>query len=327
MERRRILPTLASSPTLVSVIRDLPYLMSVLRDWVATYKGDELFYEAQRRHQPFGAVWSVAEALEKSPQIPARGYLQPRKVPGFGSVLFPGHFFRTNADGARCGLARQVDMSAIDWPSRSKTTVPPKAARGKLPLEGVRILDFTHVLAGPFGTRILGDLGADVIKVGTASRGGGANTPDHPYFVMWNRNKRNISINMAAARGREIARKLAETWTSSPRTSAQASSRVGGWIARRSRRAIPGSASFPWAAWVRTGRGRTSSRCAHDSCADGADVHDQPSGRHDLGYGFSLTDHLSGLAGALRRSKPSSIATARARASTSIFHNTSSASG
>ncbi|HXU23820.1 MAG TPA: CoA transferase, partial [Tepidiformaceae bacterium] len=107
-------------PDVVSVIRNLPYLMSVLRDWVATYRGDELFYEAQRRHQPFGAVWSVGEALEKSPQIGARGYLQQQEVPGFGTVAMPGRFFRTNADGPRWGLARAIGTSAIDWPARTR---------------------------------------------------------------------------------------------------------------------------------------------------------------------------------------------------------------
>ena len=48
-------------------------------------------------------------------------------------------------------------------------------------------------------------------KITAASRGGGANTPDHPYYIMWNRNKRNVSLNMAMPRrGRRIARKLAE---------------------------------------------------------------------------------------------------------------------
>ena len=63
------------------------------------------------------------------------------------------------------------------------------------PLEGIRVLDFTHVLAGPFATRLLADMGADVVKVNSSARVGG-NGPNNPYFVIWNRNKRTIALNM-----------------------------------------------------------------------------------------------------------------------------------
>ncbi len=76
------------------------------------------------------------------------------------------------------------------------------------PLEGVRVLDFTHVLAGPFATRILGDLGADVVKVVSEARPG--NTPVGSYYRMWNRNKRSLALDMSTERAREIARALAE---------------------------------------------------------------------------------------------------------------------
>jgi benzylsuccinate CoA-transferase BbsF subunit len=77
-----------------------------------------------------------------------------------------------------------------------------------LPLDGIRVLDFTHVLAGPFATRILGDLGADVVKVVSEARPG--NTPVTAYYQMWNRNKRSLALDMSTERGREIARALAE---------------------------------------------------------------------------------------------------------------------
>ena len=75
-------------------------------------------------------------------------------------------------------------------------------------LAGIRILDFTHVLAGPFATRILGDMGADVVKVTSAARPG--NIPGHPYYAMWNRNKRNLALDLSREDGRVLGRRLAE---------------------------------------------------------------------------------------------------------------------
>ena len=71
------------------------------------------------------------------------------------------------------------------------------------PLEGLRILDFTHVLAGPFATRILGDMGADVVKVNSQERALAGNGTDSPYYVMWNRNKRALALDMRSGGGRE----------------------------------------------------------------------------------------------------------------------------
>ena len=77
------------------------------------------------------------------------------------------------------------------------------------PLSGVRILDFTHVLAGPFATRTLGDMGADVVKVMSATRAGLAGGVDHPYHTMWNRNKRVLQLDLSRDEARAIARRLA----------------------------------------------------------------------------------------------------------------------
>ena len=75
------------------------------------------------------------------------------------------------------------------------------------PLEGLRILDFTHVLAGPFATRLLADMGADVVKVNTASRGG-VNGPNNPYFAIWNRNKRTLALNVQIDGALEVCKDL-----------------------------------------------------------------------------------------------------------------------
>ncbi len=82
-------------------------------------------------------------------------------------------------------------------------------------LEGVRILDMTHVQAGPSCTQILGWLGADVIKVelpgrGDITRGQLRDKPDVDslYFTMLNCNKRSITLNTKSEEGKEIFRKL-----------------------------------------------------------------------------------------------------------------------
>lgn len=83
-------------------------------------------------------------------------------------------------------------------------------------LEGVRILDFSHVYQGPVGTQILADYGADVIKVerpgsGDWSRAWGPFVKDVSLpFANLNRNKRSITVDMKQEAGKEIIRKLAK---------------------------------------------------------------------------------------------------------------------
>jgi crotonobetainyl-CoA:carnitine CoA-transferase CaiB-like acyl-CoA transferase len=77
-------------------------------------------------------------------------------------------------------------------------------------LGGLRILDFTWVLAGPLATRILSDFGAEVIKIQShkGSPGPGGNLTGS--FNTWNRNKRSISLDMQAPEAREIFLKLVQ---------------------------------------------------------------------------------------------------------------------
>ncbi len=82
-----------------------------------------------------------------------------------------------------------------------------------MPLSGVRVLDLTRVLSGPFCTALLGDLGADVIKVeapeGDSIRGQGAIKDGlSGYFAQFNRNKRSVRLDLRKPEGREILAKL-----------------------------------------------------------------------------------------------------------------------
>src|SRR4051794_18737148 len=91
------------------------------------------------------------------------------------------------------------------------------ASEDSSPLAGVRVLDFTHVLAGPFTTRLLADFGADVLRVESSKH------PDHPWkcsfddgridrpaaYLITNRNKRSIAIDLKHTRGVALAIQLA----------------------------------------------------------------------------------------------------------------------
>ena len=83
-----------------------------------------------------------------------------------------------------------------------------------LPLEGVRVLDLTNVMAGPYCTMVLGDLGAEVIKVesldGDSTRNFEPKVNDESYcFAVLNRNKKSIAIDLKSPAGKEIVLKLA----------------------------------------------------------------------------------------------------------------------
>ena len=75
-------------------------------------------------------------------------------------------------------------------------------------LQGLRVLDFTRVLAGPYATRILADFGAEVIKVQSRKTARGAEDNATGYFNTWNRGKLSITLDLSHPKGRELALKL-----------------------------------------------------------------------------------------------------------------------
>ncbi|MEM3565311.1 MAG: CoA transferase [Candidatus Bathyarchaeia archaeon] len=83
----------------------------------------------------------------------------------------------------------------------------------KAPLEGIKVLDFTHEVAGPHCTMLLGDLGADIIKVempGKGDRGRHWVGMRETIFITNNRNKKSIVLDLKSEEGRKIAFELAK---------------------------------------------------------------------------------------------------------------------
>lgn len=88
-------------------------------------------------------------------------------------------------------------------------------------LDGIKVLDFSHLLQGPLATQLLGDIGADIIKIERAGKGdmfrsmtffnawvGGT---ESPCFLSWNRNKRSIALNLKSPRVHEIIMDMAKS--------------------------------------------------------------------------------------------------------------------
>ncbi|SDE38232.1 CaiB/BaiF CoA transferase family protein [Paraburkholderia lycopersici] len=90
--------------------------------------------------------------------------------------------------------------------------------KDSLPLSGVRVLDLSRVLAGPWSAMVLGDLGAEVIKIEHPDRGDDTRDwgvrvgkTETAYFNSVNRNKRSITLDLQTPEGQQIVRELAKT--------------------------------------------------------------------------------------------------------------------
>ncbi|MGB0967395.1 MAG: CaiB/BaiF CoA transferase family protein [Halocynthiibacter sp.] len=94
------------------------------------------------------------------------------------------------------------------------------------PLHGLKVLDLSRILAGPTCTQLLGDMGADVIKIENPRTGGddtrawgppyvemvdGSDSDISAYFICANRNKRSVAVDIASAEGQQVIRDLAAT--------------------------------------------------------------------------------------------------------------------
>src|SRR6185312_5121236 len=107
----------------------------------------------------------------------------------------------------------------------ARLKVPEETRMSALPLSGIKILDLTRVLAGPLSAQMLGDLGADVIKIERPGAGDDARAFGPPYLVdpdgkannnnsfylCANRGKKSVTVNIAKPEGQAIIRELAKT--------------------------------------------------------------------------------------------------------------------
>src|SRR5436853_7903714 len=110
--------------------------------------------------------------------------------------------------------ARMLDQLEAEFPEHT-----PRPAQAPKALDGIRVVDFSHFIAGPFATMILADMGAEVIKIETPGRGDDlrryppldADLKHGAPFLWTNRNKRSVALDLKTPDGIAVARELCPT--------------------------------------------------------------------------------------------------------------------
>ena len=213
--------------------------------WLFEHTKRDIWAKAREARVLCGPLFSVDE-LSEDPHFRSRGFWECIPHPVLGEVETPGRPFilplcpwEIRRPAPLLGQHTE-EVLAESSPPRSNTATP--AAPKRLPLEGVRIIDLCVVWAGPFSTMLLGDLGAEVIKVenpfmmqpmtrGTIARpskellarfppavGGYPNNEPgprpwnyNPTFVSMFRNKKSVTMDLRTPEGLELFGRLVAT--------------------------------------------------------------------------------------------------------------------
>ena len=151
--------------------------------------------------------------------VQGRGFMAPVDHAGFGKTKQPAMPFVIDGERIPVGSVPLLDSWRGSGAVEKKEGVDrptPSQNGGNGPLDGMRIVSFDHVLAGPYGTTILAELGADVIKV-ESSKGGmdpfrffgtGEDPNLSPRFLEFNRNKRSFTVNLKHPKGQPVLHDL-----------------------------------------------------------------------------------------------------------------------
>lgn len=196
---------------------------AVVTAWTRRRTTAQIAPEARRRALPWAEV-AAAGDLPANPQLQARDFFVEIDSPS-GTVRDAGFAYESPAMPRPVRLASCDTVSPKDrW--RSTPTASPAArwqrdGTGAGALSGLRVLDLTWVLAGPYVTKTLAEHGADIIKVESSRRQDptrfapsmrlrpDAGPDDSGYFLNFNRNKRSLALNLRAPGAPELLRRLA----------------------------------------------------------------------------------------------------------------------
>lgn len=193
------------------------HVFKVVQDFVGTWPKAEFAERAQARKLPWAAV-DLPHELPDNPQLTARNFFT--RVGDRTDLGFPFAFPEGRRVTSLSVPGPGADQSLLDENRPVRAT---GGASSAVPaLDGVRVLDLTWVLAGPYCTKVLADHGADVIKVESLSRpdptrfapfmhlsrGPHTDPNTNGYFNEVNRNKRSIALDTRTEEGVAVLRDL-----------------------------------------------------------------------------------------------------------------------
>src|SRR5581483_7375739 len=190
-------------------------VIAVLDDALAGRTVQETYHALQARRVPCAPVNSMADVLA-SEHLRARGFYATLDHPDAGELTYPGAPWQLSATPWQAGrraprLGEHTDEVRAEWVAPAPSPNPAVLAGGggtRLPLDGVRVADFTWVVAGPVLTMQLAHLGADVIKIESTTRldtgraaippfWKGQRTPNTGgFFNQYSQGKRSLRLNV-----------------------------------------------------------------------------------------------------------------------------------
>ena len=193
-----------------------------MREWMSSWNKEELFHAGQAKRIPFAKVNTMKD-IRDDVQLNYRNYFITLDYPEREEIRVPGAPSRygVNNSIARTGAPRlgQDNDELLGKSGTSPTPEDPGPARlssERLPLAGIRILDFTWAWAGPFATLQLAHLGAEVLRIESEKRvcitraippfADEVPGPNRAgYFNQYNQGKRSITLNLADPAGLQVA--------------------------------------------------------------------------------------------------------------------------
>lgn len=195
-------------------------LTQVVDAWTSQRTTDEIVELATLFRLPVAPINNGQTIADFAP-VAERGWVAKNPVTGWAQPV-PPYFFDDGVAPRKAGAAPRLGEHGADaLPARSpRAPTAEPAVSGKMPFEGVRVLDFTAFWAGPIIPHFLAITGADVIHVESIQRPDGlrAATLRHdmgdgwweasPFFAGTNTNKRDLTLDMSRPEGRELALRL-----------------------------------------------------------------------------------------------------------------------